>query len=195
MSVPSKPVKQWNFCKVKWSHYISMANKFAKILLLHDSLDVDVVYQDFCNTISKVAKKTIPHIIKTTIFHVRMWSVNPSTKCSCSLREATQIWLLQLYLLNLTGSKGIDGLKQFGASTFHTLVGKHVVYYTTLRVGHDTLLITVLFQLMLLHLSWSEMGDTRLLIANHLNLFCKKCLTFRKPQHQGWGASIVLVRF
>ena len=36
-------------------------NKFAKTLLLPDSLDVDAAYQDFCNTIKKAAKKTIPH--------------------------------------------------------------------------------------------------------------------------------------
>ena len=54
------PVKQWNFCKAKWSHYIDLMNKFAKTLLLPDSLDVDAAYQDFCNTIKKAAKKTIP---------------------------------------------------------------------------------------------------------------------------------------
>ena len=54
------PVKRWNFRKVKWSHYIALTNKFAKILLPPDSLDVDVAYQDFCNTIKKAAKKTIP---------------------------------------------------------------------------------------------------------------------------------------
>ena len=32
----------------------------AKTLLPPDSLDVDAAYQDFCNTIKKVAKKTIP---------------------------------------------------------------------------------------------------------------------------------------
>ena len=54
------PVKRWNFLKAKWSHYIALTNKFAKILLPPDSLDVDAVYQDFCNTIKKAAKKTIP---------------------------------------------------------------------------------------------------------------------------------------
>ena len=34
-------------------------NKFAKTLLPPDSLDVDAAYQDFCNTIKKVAKKTV----------------------------------------------------------------------------------------------------------------------------------------
>ena len=46
--------------KAKWSHYIALTNKFAKTLLPPDSLDVDAAYQDFCNTIKKAAKKTIP---------------------------------------------------------------------------------------------------------------------------------------
>ena len=54
------PVKRWNFRKAKWSHYIALTNKFAKTLLSPDSLDVDAAYQDFCNTIKKAAKKTIP---------------------------------------------------------------------------------------------------------------------------------------
>ena len=62
LSVPSMPVKQWNFCKVKWSHYIALTNKFAKTLLPPDSIDVDVAYQDFCNIIKKAAKKTVPYM-------------------------------------------------------------------------------------------------------------------------------------
>ena len=54
------PVKRLNFRKAKWSHYIALTNKFAKTLLPPDSLDVDAAYQDFCNTVKKVAKKTIP---------------------------------------------------------------------------------------------------------------------------------------
>ena len=43
----------------------------------------------------------------------------------CSLlRETTQVWLLQLYLPSLTESGGIDGPRQFGALTSHTLVEK-----------------------------------------------------------------------
>ena len=60
MAVPSMPVKRWNFRKANWSHYIALTNKFAKTLLPPDSLDVDAAYQDFCNTIKKAAKKTIP---------------------------------------------------------------------------------------------------------------------------------------
>ena len=44
----------------QWSHYIALTNKFAKTLLPPDLLDVDAAYQDFCNTIKKAAKKTIP---------------------------------------------------------------------------------------------------------------------------------------
>ena len=47
MAVPSMPVKQWNFRKANWSHYIALTNKFAKTLLLPDTLDVDAAYQDF----------------------------------------------------------------------------------------------------------------------------------------------------
>ena len=60
MAVPNMPVKRWNFRKAKWSHYIALTNKFAKTLLPPDSLDVDAAYQDFCNTIKKAAKTTIP---------------------------------------------------------------------------------------------------------------------------------------
>ena len=60
MAVPSMPVKRWNFRKAKWSHYIALTNKFAKTLLPPDSLDVNAAYQEFCNTIKKAAKKTIP---------------------------------------------------------------------------------------------------------------------------------------
>ena len=150
-----------------------------------DSLDVDAAYQDFCNTIKKAVKKTIPRGYWNIIFRVGMQSVNPSIKPSCSLlREMTQVWLLQLCLPSLTESGEIDGPKQFGALTSHTLVEKRGVFWTTLLVGHDTLLVTVPFQPMLLHVSWLEMGNTRLLIASHLDLSFKKCLTFGGPQHQ-----------
>ena len=61
IAVPSMAVKRRNFDKAKWSHYTALMNKLTKTLLPPDSLDVDAVYQDFCNTIKKAAKKTIPH--------------------------------------------------------------------------------------------------------------------------------------
>ena len=124
MAVSSMPVKRWNFRKAKWSHYIVL-----KTLLLPDSLDVDAAHQDFCNTIKKAAKKTIPRGIEITIFRVGMQSVNFSIKLSCSLLwETTQVWLLQLCFPSLTGSGGIDGPKQFGALSSHTPVEKRGLF-------------------------------------------------------------------
>ena len=101
--------------------------------------------------------------IKITIFLVGMQSVNPFSELSCSLlRETTQVWLLQLCFPSLTESGGIDGPRQFGALTFHTLVEKHGLFWTTLLVAHDILFVTVPSQPMLLHLSWLKMGNTRL---------------------------------
>ena len=135
--------------------------------------------------LSKKQPKRLSHAdIKITMFRVGMQSVNPSIKIFCCLlRETTQVWLLQLCLPYLTESGGIDGPRQFEALTFHTLVEKHGLFLTTLLVGHDTLLVTVPFQLMLLHLSWLEMGDTKLLTTSHLDLSLKNCLTFGGPQH------------
>ena len=105
-------------------------------------------------------------------------------ECESLYRTFLQSQGDDLYLPNVTGSRGIDGSRQFEASTFHTLVKKYEIFKKTLLGGDDTLLVTVPFQLMLLHLSYSEMGDTKLLTASHLDIFLKKCLTFGRPQHQ-----------
>ena len=132
MAMPSMPVKQWNFRKSKWSRYIALTNKFVKTLLPRDSLGVDAAYQDFCHIIKKAAKKLSNVGIETTIFRVGKRSVNPSIErsaVSCSfLRETIRVWLLQLCLSSLTESGGIDGPRQLGASTFHTLAEKHGVF-------------------------------------------------------------------
>ena len=123
------PVKRWNFCKAKWSHYIALTNKFAKTLLPPDSLDLDAAYQDFCNTIKKAAKKTITRGYRNNYIPCWYENVNPSIKPFCSLlRQTTQAWLLQLCFPSLTENGGIDGPKQFGALTSHTLVEKHGVF-------------------------------------------------------------------
>ena len=89
---------------------------------------MDAAYQDFCNTIRKQPKRLSHAGIEITIFRVGMQSVNPSIKLSCSLfRETTQIWLLHLCLPSLTESGWIDGPRQFGALTSHTLVEKRGV--------------------------------------------------------------------
>ena len=128
MVVPSMPVKRWNFRKAKWSHYIALTNKFAKTLLLPDSLDVDAAYQDL--TSSRKQTKRLSHAnIEITMFRAGMRNVNLSIELSCSLlRETNRVWLLQLYLPSLTGSRGMDDPRQFRASTFHTLVEKRGVF-------------------------------------------------------------------
>ena len=93
----------------------------------------------------KKQPKRLSHVgIEITIFCVGMQIVNPSIKPFCSLlRETTQAWLLQLCLPSLTETEGIDGSRQFGALTSHTLVEKHRVSCTTLLVGHNTLFVTL----------------------------------------------------
>ena len=77
----------------------------------------------------KQPKKTILHGYRNNYIRVGMQSVNPSIKPFCSLlRETTQVWLLQLCLPSLTESGGIDGPKQFGALTSHTVVEKGGVF-------------------------------------------------------------------
>ena len=60
LTVPSMPVKRWNFRKAKWSHCNALTNQLAESLLPPDTSDVDRAYRDFCNAISTAAKKYIP---------------------------------------------------------------------------------------------------------------------------------------
>ena len=115
------PVKPWNFRKAKWSHYIALTNKFAKTLLPPDSLVVDAAYQDFCNIIKRASKKTIPRENRNN--YIPCWDVECESFSITFLQSSqveAQVWLLQLCLPSLTGSGGIDCLKQFGASTFYS---------------------------------------------------------------------------
>ena len=71
LPVPGRPVKRWNFRKANWSHYNSLTNKLARNLPSPDSTNVDQAYLDFCNTISKAAKKAIPRGRRNT--YVPCW--------------------------------------------------------------------------------------------------------------------------
>ena len=51
MPVPSMPVKRWIFRKAKWSHCITLTNKFTNTLLPPDYPDTDQAYQDFFDVI------------------------------------------------------------------------------------------------------------------------------------------------
>ena len=129
LAVPSMPVKRWNFRKAKWNHYIALTNKFAKTLFPPDSLDVDAAYQDFCNTIKKAAKKTIPREYRNN--YVPCWNVECESFYKTFLQspqETAQVWLLQLCLPSLTESGGIDDPRLFGALTFYILAEKRGVF-------------------------------------------------------------------
>ena len=60
LPVPGKSVKRCNFRKANWSHYNCLTNQLAWSLPSPDSTNVNQAYHDFCNIISKAAKKSIP---------------------------------------------------------------------------------------------------------------------------------------
>ena len=73
----------------------------------------------------KAAKKTIPRGYRNN--YIPCWDAECESLYKTFLRETTQVWLLQLCLPSLTENGGIDGPKQFGALTSHTLVEKRGV--------------------------------------------------------------------
>ena len=132
----------------------------------------------------KQPKRLSHAAIETTIFRDGMRSVNLPIELSCGLlRETSWVWLLQLYLPNLTGSGDIDSSRQFGASIFYTLVEKYGVFWTTLLVG-PTLSRHCLVSANAIASQIVRNGSTRLLIASYLDLFLKKCQTFGEPQRR-----------
>ena len=98
-------------------------------MLPPDSLDVDAAYQDFCNTIKKATKKTIPRGYRNN--YIPCWDAECESLYKTFLQspqKTTQAWLLQLCLPSLKGSGGINGPRQFGALISHTLVEKRGVF-------------------------------------------------------------------
>ena len=178
------PVKRWNFRKANWSHYIALTNKFAKTLLPPDSLDVDAAYQDFCNIIKKAAKKTIPRGYRNN--YIPCWDAECESLYKTFLQSPQgDSSLAATALLAKLDRKRRDRWSEAVRSIDFTHSSRKAwSILNNLTGSHDTLLVTVPFQPMLLHLSWLEMGNTRLLIASHLDLSFKKCLTFGGPQHQ-----------
>ena len=179
------PIKRWNFRKTKWSDYIALTNKFAKTLLPPDLLDVDAAYQDFCNTIKKAAKKIIPRGYRNN--YVPCWdaeceslyktflqypqgddsSLSATTLLSKLDRKRRNRWSEAVRSIDFSHSS------RKALSIFNNLTGRSRPSPRHCPVSADTM-----------HLSWLEMGNTRLLIASHLDLSLKKCLTFGGPQHQ-----------
>ena len=129
LSVPSKPVKRWNFSKTNWSHYNTLTNKLAKSLLPPDSSDMNLANQDFCNVIRAAAKNSISRGRRKITYRVGMLSAKTSTIHFCSrLKEATLTGLPLPCSPDSTTNAEIDGPRQFSLSTFHTLAEKHRIY-------------------------------------------------------------------
>ena len=126
---------------------ITLTNKSAKTLVPPELLVWMRLIRTFVTSSKQHPKRLSHEVIKTTIFLVGMRRINPRVSCSL-LRETTRIWLPHLYLPNLTESGEINGSKEFGA-----LIPRSSSLSRFTVTCHDTLLVTVSFQLMLLHLS------------------------------------------
>ena len=114
--------------------------------------------------------------IEVIIFRVGMQSVNPSIKPFCSLLRDSSLAATAL-LAKLDRKRRDRWFEAVQSIDFsHSSRKAWTLSNLTGRSRHSP--ITVPFQPMLLHLSWLEMGNTRLLIASHLDLSVKKCLTF-----------------
>ena len=133
LSVPSMPVKRWNFRKAKWSHYNALTNQLAKSLLPPDTCCCHLMWTGHTRTSampSAQQPKSISHVVdETTTLRVGMLSVRTSIRCSCNrLRDLTLAGLLQPCCPGLTENAGTDGLRQSKPSTFLTPVVKHGAY-------------------------------------------------------------------
>ena len=60
VSLPSNIYKRWNFRKAKWKKCTRITNRLARNLPSPDTTCVNEAYQDFCNIIIHVVKKSIP---------------------------------------------------------------------------------------------------------------------------------------
>ena len=127
MAVPSMPVKRWNFRKAKWSHYIALTNKFAKTLLPPDSLNVDAAYQDFCNTIKKAAKKTIPRGYRNN--YIPCWDAECESLYKIFLQspQGDDSSLAATALLAKLDRKRRDRWSEAVRSTARTLMSKNLI--------------------------------------------------------------------
>ena len=169
------PVKRWNFRKAKWSHYIALTNKFAKTLLPPDLFDVNAAYQDFCNTLENAAKKTISRGYRDN--YILCWDAECESLYKTFLQspQGDDLNLAATGLLAKLDKKRRDRWSEAVRSIDFSQSSRKawsILNNLTGRSRH--LLVTVPLQPMPLHLSWLEMGNTRLLIANFLELSLKR---------------------
>ena len=152
-------------------------------MLPPDLLDVDAAYQDFCNTIKKAAKKTIPRGYRNN--YVPRWQAECESLYKTFLQspQGDDLSLAATALLAKLDKKRRDRWYEAVRSIDFLYSSRKAWSILNNRTGRSRH-VTIPFQPKLLHLNWLEMGDTRLLTASHLDLSLKKCLTFGGPQHQ-----------
>ena len=56
----SDPVKHWNFRKADWKRFCLLTGESVKRLPPPDTLNIERVYQDFCESLLSAAKQCIP---------------------------------------------------------------------------------------------------------------------------------------
>ena len=95
-------------------------------MLLPDSLDVNAAYQDFCNTIKKAAKKTIPRGYRNN--YISCWDAECKSlyKTFMQCPQGDDSSLAATALLAKLDRKRCP--RQFGVLTSHTLVEKRGVF-------------------------------------------------------------------
>ena len=138
-----------------------------------------------CNTIKKAAKKTIPCRYQNNF--ILCWDAECESLYKTFLQSPQGDYsslAATALLAKLDRKRRNQWSKAVRSIDFSHSSQKAWSILNNLTVGHNTLLVTVPFQPMLLHLIWLEMGNMRLLTASHLNLSFKKCLTFGGSQHQ-----------
>ena len=170
------PVKRWNFRKAKWSHYIALTNKFPKTF---------AAYQDFCNIIKKAAKKTIPRGYRNN--YIPCWDAECESVYKTFLQspQGDDSSLAATALLAKLDRKRRDRWSEAVRSIDFSHSNQKVwsiLNNLTGRSRHSPCHCPVSADDIASQLVRN--GNTRLLIASHLDLSVKKCLTFGGPQHQ-----------
>ena len=185
LSVPSMPVKRWNFRKAKCSHYNALTNQLAKSLLPPDASDVDRAYKDFCNAISTAAKKYIPRGRRNDHIPCRDAECENLYQMFLQSPEGSDSSRAASTLLSRLDRKRRDRWSE-AVQTIDFSQSSHKAWsiLNNLTGRSRRSLGTVLFQPMPSHQYWSVMANTRILITSHPGLCLKKCLISGGPLQQ-----------
>ena len=150
-----------------------------------DSLDVDAAYQDFCNTIKKAAKMTIPRGYQNNC--IPCWNAECESLYKTFLQspQGDDSSLAATALLAKLDRKRRDRWSEAVRSIDFSHSSRKawsILNNLTGRLRHSPRHCPVTADCYCIS-AGLEMEDTRLLTASHLDLSLKKCVTFGGPQH------------